>query len=481
MALVGALGVAVVAGSISRPASANEPTDLRVVSVTRSDDGVVTMVVSVPTQLLAAARSPGGLTVDSATGAPVAPTVAALPPAATAVAVLLHTVGADAFAMRRANGTAAELVRSLDPAVAVSLVSTTGLVLAALGTDRSATLAALGRPATDAPVAFPAALGAVGSQFVGRGYVDPLVVVIDAAPDDVAITLPTDALAPAGMGWRIIPIGVVPSPLVAQFAQRTGLAVPTGSDPVALVDEAVGLMQGRFSVRVVDPGGAALTVHVRGASGDLVAPVKVAVPVPAAAPTTAVATTAGATTAVATAAAPTTTEPVILAERSAPVVAPPVPASGGSSSWWKPVAGGAVAVAVLGGGALLVGRRRSAARAGEPELPDDGTPSAPVPGYRYTDLSQPLPSGAVKSRPRREIVARGPVAPDSGAAAGAAGASFERRRRVLALAEELGNVSEACRVVGVSRRSYYEWKRIADEQGIDALRLKHERMRGPEN
>jgi len=60
-------------------------------------------------------------------------------------------------------------------------------------------------------------------------------------------------------------------------------------------------------------------------------------------------------------------------------------------------------------------------------------------------------------------------------------ATFERRRRVLALAEELGNVSEACRVVGVSRRSYYEWKRIADEQGIDALRPKRERMRGPES
>ena len=50
-----------------------------------------------------------------------------------------------------------------------------------------------------------------------------------------------------------------------------------------------------------------------------------------------------------------------------------------------------------------------------------------------------------------------------------------------ALAEELGNVSEACRVVGVSRRSYYEWKRIADEQGIEALRPKRERMRAPDS
>jgi len=49
------------------------------------------------------------------------------------------------------------------------------------------------------------------------------------------------------------------------------------------------------------------------------------------------------------------------------------------------------------------------------------------------------------------------------------------RLRLFTLAEELGNVSEACRIVGVSRRSYYEWKRIADEQGVEALRPKRER------
>jgi transposase len=51
---------------------------------------------------------------------------------------------------------------------------------------------------------------------------------------------------------------------------------------------------------------------------------------------------------------------------------------------------------------------------------------------------------------------------------------------VLTLARELGNVSEACRIVGVSRRSYYEWKRIADEQGVEALRPKREIRRGPD-
>ena len=61
-----------------------------------------------------------------------------------------------------------------------------------------------------------------------------------------------------------------------------------------------------------------------------------------------------------------------------------------------------------------------------------------------------------------------------------ASVSFDRRRRVLTLAKELGNVSEACRVVGVSRRSYYEWKRIADEHGIEALRPKREVRRSQE-
>lgn len=44
-----------------------------------------------------------------------------------------------------------------------------------------------------------------------------------------------------------------------------------------------------------------------------------------------------------------------------------------------------------------------------------------------------------------------------------------RRRRLLELAVELGNVSEACRQLGVSRTRYYEWKRLADRYGLDAL------------
>jgi transposase-like protein len=40
-----------------------------------------------------------------------------------------------------------------------------------------------------------------------------------------------------------------------------------------------------------------------------------------------------------------------------------------------------------------------------------------------------------------------------------------RRRRLLELAAELGNVSEACRQMGVSRTRRYEWKRLAEQYG----------------
>ena len=46
---------------------------------------------------------------------------------------------------------------------------------------------------------------------------------------------------------------------------------------------------------------------------------------------------------------------------------------------------------------------------------------------------------------------------------------YQRRIAVLEHAERTGNVSEACRVFGISRTSYYEWKREADHYGLDAL------------
>lgn len=47
--------------------------------------------------------------------------------------------------------------------------------------------------------------------------------------------------------------------------------------------------------------------------------------------------------------------------------------------------------------------------------------------------------------------------------------SYQRRVRVLELAAELGNVSLACRLVGVSRRSYYEWAAVAELYALGAL------------
>ena len=52
---------------------------------------------------------------------------------------------------------------------------------------------------------------------------------------------------------------------------------------------------------------------------------------------------------------------------------------------------------------------------------------------------------------------------------------YQRRVRVLALADELGNVSEACRLVGVSRKSFYQWRGAADAYGLEALRPRAKR------
>jgi transposase InsO family protein len=52
---------------------------------------------------------------------------------------------------------------------------------------------------------------------------------------------------------------------------------------------------------------------------------------------------------------------------------------------------------------------------------------------------------------------------------------FGYRLRLLALADELGNVSEACRLMGVNRSTYYAWKRQADRQGLEMLRPRERR------
>ena len=40
---------------------------------------------------------------------------------------------------------------------------------------------------------------------------------------------------------------------------------------------------------------------------------------------------------------------------------------------------------------------------------------------------------------------------------------------LLYLAEELGNVSQACRIMGLSRNTFYRYKSAVDAGGIDAL------------
>jgi transposase InsO family protein len=46
---------------------------------------------------------------------------------------------------------------------------------------------------------------------------------------------------------------------------------------------------------------------------------------------------------------------------------------------------------------------------------------------------------------------------------------YQRRVRLLELAQELGNISAACRQLGISRTRYYQWKHVAENYGIEAL------------
>jgi transposase-like protein len=53
---------------------------------------------------------------------------------------------------------------------------------------------------------------------------------------------------------------------------------------------------------------------------------------------------------------------------------------------------------------------------------------------------------------------------------------YDRRVRLIEHAARIGNVSEACRVFGVSRKTYREWIKKAEQYGLSAL-LPRERRR----
>ena len=52
---------------------------------------------------------------------------------------------------------------------------------------------------------------------------------------------------------------------------------------------------------------------------------------------------------------------------------------------------------------------------------------------------------------------------------------------LLNLAEELGNVSKACKVMGVSRDTFYRYQELVEEGGIDALINQDKRIPNPKN
>jgi transposase InsO family protein len=52
---------------------------------------------------------------------------------------------------------------------------------------------------------------------------------------------------------------------------------------------------------------------------------------------------------------------------------------------------------------------------------------------------------------------------------------YDRRVRLIEYAAKIGNVAEACRTFGVSRKTYYEWRKRAEQYGLSALLPKQRR------
>jgi transposase len=53
---------------------------------------------------------------------------------------------------------------------------------------------------------------------------------------------------------------------------------------------------------------------------------------------------------------------------------------------------------------------------------------------------------------------------------------IQRKLIILDLGQELGNISEACRKLGVSRQRYYDIKQAIDEEGLEGLLEKSRRV-----
>ncbi len=52
---------------------------------------------------------------------------------------------------------------------------------------------------------------------------------------------------------------------------------------------------------------------------------------------------------------------------------------------------------------------------------------------------------------------------------------------LLNLAEELGNVSKACQIMGLSRDMFYRYRDAVEEGGVEALLEKTRRVPNPRN
>ena len=58
---------------------------------------------------------------------------------------------------------------------------------------------------------------------------------------------------------------------------------------------------------------------------------------------------------------------------------------------------------------------------------------------------------------------------------------IKHKAGLLNLAEELGNVSRACKVMGVSRDTFYRYRDLVEQGGLDALIDKNRRIANIKN